>query len=148
MVKHRLSDTIDPTYNWKWHHFMLGIMNGENRYLAYCKAFGIDPDDKSKYATACVSASQLLRKPKFQTFWTEYLEANGFNDAEVDQKLLELMDAEEKNVALGAIKHYNELRGRVIKRLDHTNKGEKFETPQVIDMGGEGFVDEDKQEAE
>jgi len=117
-------NTTNPDYNWKWHNFVVDLMNGQDRYLAYCRAYDIDPEDKKAYDGACANASRLIRNDKFQDFWTEYLESIGFNNAQVDARLLELIKSEDESVSLRAIEQYNKLRARIINKQDITSDGQ------------------------
>lgn len=111
-------------YNWKWHNFIVGIMNGKDRYLAYCEAYGIDPKDKNKYNAACADSSRLVRNAKFQLFWNDYLESIGFNNAQVDAQLLKHIKSNDESVSLKAIGEYNKLRGRITNKNDVVSNGE------------------------
>lgn len=68
------------------------------------------------------SASRLLRNGKIVKRKNQLLVA-GLNDEMVDAKLKEHIVKARADVSLNAIKHYADLKGRVIKKIDLTTKG-------------------------
>lgn len=104
--------------------------NGTQTYLE------VYEPDKSKpnwYKSAQASASRLLSNVMVAKRINELLEAGGLNDQYVDKQLefLITQHADFKS-KLGAIREYNALKTRVIKRLDHTTDGEKIPEAKVI----------------
>jgi len=119
-----MTNNTDKDYNWKWHKFIVGVMNGEDRVVAYSNAYDIDISVKSKYDGACSNASRLIGNDKFQDFWTEYLESIGFNNAQVDARLLQLIQSTDESISLKAIGEYNKLRARIVNKQDLTSDGQ------------------------
>lgn len=120
--------------NYKWREVIDSLLNGDYITDAYAKAYDIDVSIPSKYNIAASNGSRLLRNAKFKQLWRKVIEEKGFNDETVDWKLTDLMTnpAVEPAVQLNALKHYNELSGRVIKKIDHTSKGKAITAPAVL----------------
>jgi hypothetical protein len=94
-----------------------------NGTQSYIEAY--NPKRKGNwYNSAMASASRLLRDVKILARINEILEETGFNDAFIDKQLSLLItqNADYKS-KLGAIKEYNALKARVIKKIDLTSNG-------------------------
>jgi hypothetical protein len=71
------------------------------------------------YNTAKANAYRLLTKPHICDRINELLETKGFNDENVDKQHLFLLNQHaDLKTKLGAVKAYNELKQRVIKKLE------------------------------
>lgn len=118
-------DVIIGKINWQWRKFALGIMNYLPAYKAYAEAYSIpnvDRDDRA-YKVATASSARLLANVSFRKYWRELLEEQGFNDDMVDtQMLMQITDPETPHaVRRAAIRDYNELKGRIIKKQTMTD---------------------------
>lgn len=80
--------------------------------------------DKS-YNTCSVNASKLLRNPKIQQRIIK-LSNEFLNDEVIDKRLKEIAVSGEDKDSINAIKVYNDIKGRIIKRTDLTSGGEKL----------------------
>ena len=82
------------------------------------------------YKSAMASASRLLRNVNILDEINKLLELGELNDSFVDKQLAFLMIQNASlRTKLGAIAEYNKLKARIIKKIDHTTKGEKLPTP-------------------
>lgn len=96
--------------------------NGVQSYIA---AYGIDVNKPGAYNSARSSAYDLLINPYILKRIDELLEVNGLNDAAVDKELaFVIMQKADLSSKTAAIREYNKLKKRVIKRIDHTTKGQ------------------------
>lgn len=118
-------DAMLGEINWQWRMFALNLMNGLNGYQAYAKAYGIEnvETDERAYKVAAASAARLLKNVSFKTFWRELLDEQGFNHDMVDSQLLMLITdpLTPHTVRRAAIRDYNELQGRIIKKQSLTD---------------------------
>lgn len=124
--------------NWQWRKFALGLMNGLNNYKAYAEAYSmpnVDRDDRA-YQVAAAAASRLLKNVKFREYWRELIVEQGFNHDVVDTEALKLITNEDTppQVRRAAIRDYNELTGRIVKKQALTDGDGK----SLFDEGG-GF---------
>lgn len=94
-----------------------------NGTQAYIEAY--NPDREGNwYKSAQASASRLLSNVKIIERINTILEQTGFNEAFVDKQLSFLIaQHDDKSVKLGAIKEFNALKARIIKKLDLTTNG-------------------------
>lgn len=103
-----------------------------NGVRAYAKAYGINIKKTSNYNVARTQASILLTNPNVLKRIDELIELDGFNDTYADKQLAKLiMQDADLSVKRAALRDYNQLKGRIIERLDHTSKGEKMPAPQI-----------------
>lgn len=90
-----------------------------NGVQCYVEAYDFDTTKKGWYKTCKANASRLLTNANLLKYMDKLLEFEGFNDQFVDKQLLFLIT---QNAELGtkavAIKHYNDLRARVIKKVE------------------------------
>jgi hypothetical protein len=94
-----------------------------NGVQTYIEVYDPDQHKPNWYAQACVSANQILSNIKVTDRINELMIECGLNDVAVDQQLAFLITQHEnKIVKLGAIKEYNTLRGRIIKKQEITFK--------------------------
>lgn len=90
-----------------------------NGTLSYCEAYGKDPNDLKDYNSARHSASILLGNVNISKHINNLLEETGLNDQFADKRLLFLMSQnDDKSTALGAIREYNKVKGRVTDKLE------------------------------
>ena len=139
-------EELPGEFNWNWRQVITGLMEGKPGYIAYAEAYEIDINESEKRRRVAESNySQLLRNTKFRALWKRVLEEAGFNDDLVDSRLIHFIIDPGTPVkdAVVAIKHFNELRGRVIRRTDLTS-GDK---PLPI-MGGTAVLPVDEVVAE
>lgn len=111
--------------NWQWRKFALGLMNGLANYKAYAEAYNmpnVDRDERA-YQVAAANASRLLKNAKFREMWRALIIEQGFNHDVVDTEALKLItDADTPpQVRRAAIRDYNELMGRIVKRTTLTD---------------------------
>lgn len=102
-----------------------------NGVQTYIEVYEPNQSKPNWYKTACAAASRMLSNVKVAKRINELLEASGLNDMYVDKQLefLITQHADFKS-KLGAIREYNQLKQRVINRMDLTSKGEQLRTPQ------------------
>jgi len=99
-----------------------------NGVASYIEAFKVDQKKRNWYKSACASSSRLLSNVKILERINTLLENNGLNDAFIDKQLLFLATQHtDFGAKLGAIKEYNTLKQRIIKKIDHTTKGQKLD---------------------
>ncbi len=97
-----------------------------NGVQSYIKAYDIDTSKQGAYASAASSAKNLLKKPHILAYINEIMSKTGFNDAHADKQLSFLMTQNaEMGVKLGAIREFNALRQRIIKKQELTGKDGK-----------------------
>jgi phage terminase small subunit len=92
-----------------------------NGVRSYLEVYGYKTEEgrKCSYETAKANASRLLTKANILNRINELFEARGLNDVFVDKQLEKLItqDADFKS-KITAIKEYNALKQRVVKRVD------------------------------
>ncbi len=90
-----------------------------NGVQSYIEAYDPDKSKGNWYNTARSRASELLTSPNVLNRINEIFEARGLNDAFVD-KQLELLITQNADFKskLGAIREYNALKSRIIKKID------------------------------
>ena len=94
-----------------------------NGVRSYAEAYGYDLEDKRQYIVAQQGASENLRKPLICQEINRLLELRGLNDQFVDKQLEFLITQyDDVKTKLGAIKEYNLLKQRVIKKAEIDNK--------------------------
>lgn len=95
-----------------------------NGVESYSEAYDIDLSKRGAYKACAVSASRLLIKANILLYINKLLELKGLNNTYVD-KQLELLITQNADfkTKLGAIKEYNQLMQRIIKKLDLTSAG-------------------------
>jgi len=75
------------------------------------------------YNTAKANAYRLLTKPEICKRINELLETGGFNDENVDKQHLFLLNQHaDLKTKLGAIKEFNELKGRIKHKIEHSGE--------------------------
>lgn len=95
-----------------------------NGVQTYIEVYDPDQTKPNWYATACVSASQILSNVKVSTRINEILEETGFNDVAIDKQLSFLIHQHSDfKSKLGAIQEYNKLKARITAKIDHTSGG-------------------------
>lgn len=88
-----------------------------NGTQAYAKAYNIDLTKRGKQSIAKSNASRLLTYDYITRYIDKLLDLGGLNDNRVDKELLFLIEQNANlHIKLGAIKEYNSLRKRIIKR--------------------------------
>lgn len=112
-----------------------------NGVQSYIEAYNPDQTKPHWYDSACSSASRLLRNVKVINRINDILEETGLNDAFIDKQLSFLIAQHgDFKTKLGAIREYNNLKQRIIKKIDHTTGGKS--------IGGFNFVRADEDEEE
>ncbi|MFA5172603.1 MAG: hypothetical protein WC426_13660 [Sulfuriferula sp.] len=124
-AKKAQEDIILAGVNWQWRKFALGLMNGLANYKAYAEAYNmptVDRDERA-YMVAAACSSKLLKNAKFLEYWREIIKEQGFNHDVVDVQALKLITDEDTPPAVrrAAIRDYNELQGRIIKKATMTD---------------------------
>lgn len=98
-----------------------------NGVESYVEVYEPDKSKPNWYKSACSSASRLLRHVKVCEYINGLLESSGFNNEFVDKATLFLITQHSDfKTKLGAIKEYNALKQRIIKKLDLTSGGKSF----------------------
>ena len=104
-----------------------------NGVQSYVEAYDIDLTKKGQYSAAGAGACRLLKNAKILTYINDIMTTTGFNDAHVDKQLSFLMTQNaELGVKLGAIREYNALKTRIIKKIDANVIGEIRLLPPII----------------
>lgn len=119
-------DSLVDTVNVRWRTVIDELMNRQKIYIAYARAYDIDITKPGQQHVAEANGSRLLRNAEFKKLWSKVIEERGFNEQTADWILTDLMTSPsvEPKVQLLALKHFNELSGRVIKKTDVTSNGE------------------------
>lgn len=103
--------------------YAMSEMRG-NGVMCYARAYGIDLSEKGGYNTAKVGASQALTKHNILDYIRSLYEENDLNDTVVDNELAFVI---KQNADFGskvaAIKEYNQLKQRIIKKLELSTGG-------------------------
>lgn len=103
-----------------------------NGVQTYLEVYDIDRTKPNWYDTACVCASQLLRKPKIYRRIEALLQQGGLIDIHVDKHLLFLITQQADFASkLGAIREYNKLKARITEKKDVTSGGKPITVVQV-----------------
>lgn len=116
----KAEDKLLANTNWQWREFALGLMNGLANYKAYAVAYNmpnVDRDNRA-YMVAAASSSKLLKNAKFRDYWRALIIEQGFNHDVVDAEAMKLITDPDTppQVRRAAIKDYNELTGRIVKK--------------------------------
>lgn len=113
-------DKLIAKTNWQWREFALGMMNGLNNYKAYAIAYNMPNVDRDKraYQVANAAASRLLQNVNFRDYWRALIIEQGFNHDVVDAEAMKLITDPDTppQVRRAAIRDYNELTGRIVKK--------------------------------
>lgn len=109
--------------------------NRGNGVQCYAEAYELDLDTKEGYNTARSNSSRLLTNADILSYIRSLYEQRDLNDTVVDNELAFVIS---QNADFGskvaAIKEYNQLKGRIIKKIEQKNentgeliiKGSKF----------------------
>lgn len=90
-----------------------------NGVQSYIEAYDIDITKKGQYNVARAGASENLTKPNILKRIDELLELEGLNDQAVDKELaFVIMQKADLAAKTAAIREYNKLKARVIKKHD------------------------------
>lgn len=96
-----------------------------NGTQAYIEAFDIDTSKKGAYAAARASASGLLTKANILARINELLELGPLNNEFVDRQIGFLIEQNaDYSAKMAAIKEYNALKKRIVKKIEATVDGE------------------------
>lgn len=125
---------LPSSYNWHWREVIDGLMNRLPAYQAYAEAYDLNIADEKQRRAAEANSSRLMRNDRFRAVWRKVIAERGFNDETVDWELANLIASPDTEPAIrrAAIKDYNELRGRIITKVDHTSKGKRITPPAII----------------
>jgi len=106
-----------------------------NGTLAYIEAYNIDLTQKGAYDGAKANAYKLLTKTYILERINKIFETRGLNDTFVDKQLEKLItqDADFKS-KINAIREYNALKGRILKKVDLTSKGKKIKNAPITNQ--------------
>lgn len=118
--------------NVHWRTVIENLMQGDRIYEAYGKAYEIEMKTERGYNTAKANGSRLLTNANFRRLWDKVIAEHGFNDQAADWRLMELMTNPDPAISVKAVKHYNELRGRIIKNVDVKSGGKEIQSPAII----------------
>lgn len=95
-----------------------------NGVLCYSAAYNIDLSEKGGYSVAAAGASRLLKDVNILSYIRSLYEQNDLNDTVVDNELAFVI---KQNADFGskvaAIKEYNQLKQRIIKKLELSTGG-------------------------
>lgn len=120
--------------NYRWREVIDELMNGAKITDAYAKAYDIDVNVPSKYNAAAANGSRLIANDKFKALWRKVIQEHGFSNEMADWQLTDLMTNPkyEAKDRFKAIKHFNELSGRIITKTDLTSGGKPIEAPAIM----------------
>jgi hypothetical protein len=112
-----------------------------NGTQSYVEAYNVDLTKPNAYITARSGAKENLTKPHLLKYINMLLDEMGLSQTHVDKQLLFLITQNaDFSAKLGAIREYNNLKGRIIKRMDHTTGGESFNVEvKFIGDGNEAY---------
>ena len=99
-----------------------------NGCLSYCDAYNLDYNNETDKRSATESASRLLRNVNICQRIHELLDIAGLNDEAVDkERLFVIKQHENLSAKIMAIKSYDEVKGRVKRKLEiDTPEGSTF----------------------
>ena len=106
-----------------------------NGVQSYVEAYDIDLTKKGQYSAAGAGACRLLKNTKILAYINKIMSETGFNDAHADKQLSFLMTQNaELGVKLGAIREFNALKARIVKRqsTDITSGGKPLAAPTLV----------------
>lgn len=89
------------------------------------KADGTHDINSAPYLVCKANGSRLMTSPGVKQMIDVYL-MEQFNDTTADTRLQEILIGGKDQDSMQAIKHYNELKGRVIKKLDVSVQARPF----------------------
>jgi hypothetical protein len=94
-----------------------------NGVESYGEAYNLDLSIARHYATARSNAHRLLTNANILARINNLLELGPLNDQSVDRELAFVITQKaELGPKVAAIKEYNAIKGRIIKKLEHTGK--------------------------
>ncbi len=89
-----------------------------NGVKSYVEAYDVNTKNENWYNVASAAASRLLRNVKISNRITQLLDMNGFNELHADKQLFFLMTQyDDFRSKLGAIKEFNSLKNRIMKKV-------------------------------
>lgn len=95
-----------------------------NGVQTYIEVYEPDKSKPNWYKSACSSASEILSNPKVSRRINELLELQGLNHNYVDKQLEFLITQHaDLKTKLGGIREYNQLKGRIINKMDVHEEG-------------------------
>lgn len=110
-----------------------------NGVMCYAKAYNVDLTQQGGYNTAKAGASENLTKHYILDYIRSLYEGNDLNDTVVDNELaFVIKQSADFGSKVAAIKEYNQLKGRIVKKIEQKNEN----TGEVI-IKGSRFADED-----
>lgn len=90
-----------------------------NGTQAYIEAYAVDLTKKGAHAVARAGAYENLSKPHILARVRELLELGPLNEETVDRELaFVILQSADMQAKVGAIREYNQLKARIIKKLD------------------------------
>lgn len=109
-----------------------------NGVQCYIEVYEPDTSKPNWYKTACQSAYQILSNIEVCKRINELLDAEGFNDENVDRQHLFLINQfSDYKTKMSAIKEYNELKQRIKRKLALEGPDGKPLTVSVIEFVGD-----------
>lgn len=107
-----------------------------NGVQSYMEAYDVNPQKPGGYASARVNAHKLLKMDYILERINELLNELVLNDEHVDKQLAFLISQNaELSTKLGAIKEYNALKQRVVKKIEGSLTGDL--TIAVVEFVGD-----------
>lgn len=122
--------------------------NGTQCYYQVFNKRSKDGKDSLTYKSASVLASKELAKVRIIERINSLLETGGFTNENIDKQHLFLINQHaDLRTKLGAIKEFNELKQRIIKKVDITTKGEKINpvSKEIADKAITDYLNEKKE---
>ena len=91
-----------------------------NGVTSYAEAYGVKLSKRGAAAVCASGAYENLRKPQILAYMDKLLEGGGLNDAFADKQLLFMMSqCVDFKTKLGAYNAYNQLRSRIIQKVQN-----------------------------
>jgi hypothetical protein len=89
---------------------------------SYREAFSFDITTKKGNACARASASTLLKNPKIYKRINHLIQIELSEMTSDSQLSLCIMQCDDMKVKIAAIKHYDDIQGRITKKIEHSGK--------------------------
>lgn len=103
-----------------------------NGTQSYIKAYST-PKKSITFKVAQVEASKSIRKPKILERINELLKNLHVDENTVDAQIaFWITQKHDSSASLQAIREWNKLQGRITNKLDHTSKGKRIKTINII----------------
>ena len=108
-----------------------------NGVQSYIEAYDYDIAKPNAYKSAASCAHKLLKNADILAYIDEIMTEIGFNEGHADKQLGFLMTQNsEMGVKLGAIKEFNALKTRIVKKMQHSGPDGGPVQVQIVNFAG------------